>query len=646
MQLHDDLETAREHVALAVRAGFARTAQLQSPLSELGNGEAIPAGTALQLLDSFGFPASLARGNIAELNRDMVRKIASDQRKRGGGGVPLRFPVIEVLADVPPVHGSEGAPETVQLGGIGETAAVAAFSVDLRRSEVSLVSALPLRRLTLTPSQWDTARANGGVPARAVVGLRQLTVVAGEGGRSALEWQEVEGSQCEFSFVIRPSAVPAAVEVLCGGRPVPLQAGQADGAPLRWEQLSAQPGQPVGEIQLRLQGEDGRPLNLLKDGWEIAVLPPEGREEARTEHLEHLATLNLLRTEERDRGVPLSDVDANIPEFPAVVVIPDASGGGIASVSGVYAPFRVEGGAWEYRVEVRRADGLAEAMPGGGVGVLAVAAQPGPAAQWGLRMLTTLPASEGRAVVLSGEPLALELWLQDSAGNPTGERIVEGCKPDLFVQPGDGAAVQLYVDYAVAECHSAAEFNLSSLGEEHFKCVIQWPPVPDACHVWCPRPHTCCPCMWYNDAAERLIAEAPRLCAVSCLLEQRGACDRVTFAAQVVCRPLLLGHVTQRYGFIHATGSWLRGTTALWAEAGGATRPPIFSGTAAKSCAVSRCRTSAVLLQHCCSMDRVAEIASSCNPRAVQVGWWEVPRNRARDAMPPDGGRRGAPQVQ
>eukprot|EP00892_Ulva_mutabilis_P005726 jgi/Ulvmu1/3525/UM163_0006.1 len=484
LKLRDEVAASHEltHVTLAVRAGFARTVQMAAPLPDLNNGEAIPAGTALQLLDAAGFPATLARGNVAELTANMVRTIEEQLRGGGGGGVPLRYPVLAVVAEIPTAGPAADPPETVTLGSIPADAAVAAFTVDLRRSEVALAAALPLRRLALTADQWDTARANGGVRVSLIVVVMTRAVRAGEGRQQGqLEWQEVEGSRCEFPFFIRPSALPAVVEVTCAGQAVPLLMGQPEGSPLRWAPLRALPGHAMDGVRLRLQGEDGRPMDLLHGMWEIAVHPPEGREAARQAHVERLCLLNMHRKDEReerpDGGVPLPEVDLNVPELPPVVVTPDAQEAGVAVVTGVHAPFLAASGPWEYRVEVRSADGVAAAMPGGGVGTLVVEVQPGPPAQWGLTVLSRLPAlphpsknpqAQGALlpVVVSGEPLELEVWLQDEAGNPTREPMPVGSSPQLFAQPVTGALVQmLSTDDPIIECHAAAIFAFDTLAE-------------------------------------------------------------------------------------------------------------------------------------------------------------------------------------
>lgn len=505
-----DSDRSSPTVSVAVRPGFACKASIPGPLPPLSNGQPLPTSVSLQLVDSCGFPASLARSSVVELSQsslaNVMGSIESDLKSAGGVAVPLRLPVVNVVADVPTVT-TPGRPGVTQrrvhLGEIPVEKVESAFSISVRESMFKLAEPLPLQRLELTAPEWDGVRAQGGVPALLVVTIVTLTLSPSRDGRKvSRNWVELPDSCCEFPFRIRPSAVPA-VEVRYCGEPVPLVDAQGAGGGASsklWQPITALPGHAVDDVQILLQGEDGRPVDLAAGGWEVDVLPPPPnvQQQAREQHIQHSAERNRIHIEQTSNGSPPDvaidpNVPVGVPEFLPVVAKPDPQRPGVVIVSGMHAPFLVAKGPWEYQLEMRSTDGSSAAMVGGGKGIIPVAAVPGPPVQWGISVHSTVPTQKDEPVAISGESsLCLDMWLQDFAGNPTMTPFPEESRPLVFTQavqppPADVEydesqllKVQLYVqpeDTPAASnlsFHTAVTFNVMDLGENLSWCASSW----------------------------------------------------------------------------------------------------------------------------------------------------------------------------
>lgn len=498
---------------MAVRPGFARKVSIPKPLPALSNGQPLPTSVCLQLMDACGFPASLARSSVVELNRSVMQSIASEMKGGRGAAVPLRLPIISVVADIPtlqPPHHThiQGAhavePRRVRLGAIPKEKLESAFSISVRDSMFSLSEPLPLQRLELTATEWNCVRAQGGVQAFLVVSiLTQRMSPGGGGGKGSLDWVELPNSECKFPFLIRPSTVPT-VEVRCGGEHVPLADEHSEGGDTtskRWQRVTALPGKAVSDMQILLQGEDGRPVDLASGGWTFTIFPPpsEVQDKAREQHRHHVAERNRIHIDQTLAGSPPDvaidpNLPVDVPEFPPVVVTPDPLRLGVVTVAGVHAPFLVENGPWEYRLEINNKDGTSAAMAGGGKGIIVVVAVPGPPVQWGLSVHSAIPTHKDDPVAISGEScLCLDTWLQDYAGNHTMAPIPEGSCPLVFTQgvqvpQVDGEdvdeskvlKVQLYVAAGntpaatdVTRFHSAVTFDVMALGMLSW-CAAPW----------------------------------------------------------------------------------------------------------------------------------------------------------------------------
>lgn len=491
MQLMSIVEANRNvsNVTLHVQPGFARSTIVLCPLVTLSNGDQLPAGFGVRLVDHYGFPASIVESTVADLNSSVMQKMSMELQNGTNSVIPLRLPVLEVIADVPSLDATDDSVGTSQpclLGGIPIEQVGAAYSINVRHSTFTLSEPLQLQRLELTAMQWAKVRSKGGVPARVRVSIYTLTVSDGRGGRKQKpEWTEIPDSHQDFPFVIRPSAMPT-IEIVCGGQRVPRAnpiEPQTGAPPMRWQPMKALPGQAIQDVQIFLQGEDGLPIDVVSRSWQVHVRPPPDdiREDARSKHAQHIRKRKGLDEDVEDGGAMDTEFADDVPCFPPIKVAPVPQTPGAMYVSGMHAPFLVDQ-VWEYQVEICTSDKSSNEMPGGGVGILTVVAVPSAPVQWGIHLLPPGPLMKGIPVVAVGQPLSIELWLQDAAGNRIDASIPNSSRPLIFAQAvlaqdrntdlenEEMPQVQLYVLDAPDEFHDAVTFDVMASGDVHFGC--------------------------------------------------------------------------------------------------------------------------------------------------------------------------------